>query len=264
MKKVESNLLNMALVMTVIAIVAGGLLVWVNNVTSGPIEQINKQVIENGIKSVILSDSDMKFRVEKPYEKDGFIFHSVYDMNDNLLGTAVESTDKNAFGGDLKVMVGFDPKGEILGYEVLEHSETPGLGALAGEWFRQESSEIKQQSAVATILLGAPVKPGNRNIIGMNPGDGYLTVSNDGGQIDAITASTITSRAFLNAVNSAYKALSDHIGIETESDTGVEADSDNDTVNGDGVGAADVGDGGFNAGAGSTGAESINNASSRN
>ncbi|OPZ42292.1 MAG: Electron transport complex subunit RsxG [Bacteroidetes bacterium ADurb.BinA104] len=98
----------------------------------------------------------------------------------------------------------------------------------------------------------------------MNPGDGYLTVSNDGGQIDAITASTITSRAFLNAVNSAYKALSDHIGIETESDTGVEADSDNDTENGDGVGAADVGDDGFNAGAGSTGAESINNASSRN
>ena len=123
---------------------------------------------------------------------------------------------------------------------------------------------MKQQSAVTTILLGAPVKPGSHNIIGMNPGDGYLTVSNDGGQIDAITASTITSRAFLNAVNSAYKALSDHIGIETESDTGVEADSDNDTENGDGVGAADVGDDGFNAGAGSTGAESINNASSRN
>ena len=125
MKKLQSNILNMALMLTVIAIVAAGLLAWVNNVTSGPIEEINNLAIENGIKSVILGDRDIQFTVDPPVERDGFVFHSVNDMNGNLIGTAVESTDRNGFGGALKVMVGFDPEGVILGYTVLEHSETP-------------------------------------------------------------------------------------------------------------------------------------------
>ena len=137
MKKLQSNILNMALVLTLIAVVAAGLLAWVNNVTSGPIEEINNLAIENGIKSVILGDRDIQFTVEAPVEQDGFVFHNVNDMNGNLIGTAVESTDKNGFGGALKVMVGFDPEGVILGYTVLDHSETPGLGAQADGWFRQ-------------------------------------------------------------------------------------------------------------------------------
>ena len=207
MKKLQSNILNMALVLTVIAVVAAGALAWVNNVTSGPIEEINNLAIENGIKSVILGDRDIRFTVDNPVEQDGFVFHSVNDMNGNLIGTAVESTDKNGFGGALKVMVGFDPEGKILGYTVLEHSETPGLGAQADGWFRQASAEAKEQSGVADVLLGAPGKPGNHNIIGMNPGDDMMIVSKDGGDVDAITASTITSKAFLRAVNAAYKAL---------------------------------------------------------
>ena len=207
MKKLESNIVNMALSLTLIAVVAAGALAWVNNVTSGPIEEINNLAIENGIKSVILGDRDIRFTVDNPVEQDGFVFHSVNDMNGNLIGTAVESTDKNGFGGALKVMVGFDPEGKILGYTVLEHSETPGLGAQADGWFRQASAEVKEQSGVADVLLGAPGKPGNHNIIGMNPGDDMMIVSKDGGDVDAITASTITSKAFLRAVNAAYKAL---------------------------------------------------------
>lgn len=207
MKKLQSNILNMALMLTLIAVVAAGLLAWVNNVTSGPIEEINNLAIENGIKSVILGDRDIQFTVEAPVEKDGFVFHGVNDMNGNLIGTAVESTDRNGFGGALKVMVGFNPEGVILGYTVLEHSETPGLGAQADDWFRQSSAEAEEQSGVVDVLLGAPGKPGNHNIIGMNPGDDMMTVSKDGGEVDAITASTITSRAFLRAVNNAYKAV---------------------------------------------------------
>ncbi len=207
MKKLQSNILNMALVLTVIAVVAAGALAWVNNLTRGPIEEINNLAIENGIKSVILGDRDIRFTVDNPVEQDGFVFHSVNDMNGNLLGTAVESTDKNGFGGALKVMVGFDPEGKILGYTVLEHSETPGLGARADDWFRQASAEVEEQSGVTDVLIGAPGKPGNHNIIGMNPGDDMMIVSKDGGDVDAITASTITSKAFLRAVNAAYKAL---------------------------------------------------------
>ena len=207
MKKLESNIVNMALSLTLIAVVAAGALAWVNNVTSGPIEEINKQTIENGIRSVILGDRDIQFTVEAPVEREGFVFHNVNDMNGNLIGTAVESTDKNGFGGALKVMVGFDPEGVILGYTVLEHSETPGLGAQADNWFRQESAQAESQPVVLDVLIGSPGKPGNHNIIGMNPGDDMMTVSKDGGQVDAITASTITSKAFLRAVNAAYKSV---------------------------------------------------------
>jgi electron transport complex protein RnfG len=112
-----------------------------------------------------------------------FIIYNTNDAKENYLGAAVESTT-GGFGGDLKVLVGFDPKGNILGYTILEHAETPGLGAKADKWFQ---------------------KDGKGNIIGKNPSEA-LVVKKDGGQIDAITASTITSRAFLKAVNQAYKA----------------------------------------------------------
>jgi len=89
------------------------------------------------------------------------------------------------FGGELKVLTGFDAEGNILGYTILGHAETPGLGAKATDWFQ---------------------KGGKGDIIGKNPAKNNMTVSKDGGEVDAITASTITSRAFLKAVNEAYEA----------------------------------------------------------
>ncbi len=208
MKKLESNILNMALVLTVISVVSAGLLAIVNAVTSKPIAEINEKIVSDGVKNVILGDRDIEFSVAPSQEKNGFVFHQVKDAGGNVLGTAVESTDPNGFGGNLKIMVGLSPEGEILGYQVLEHSETPGLGAQADAWFRQASGgDVVEQSGFANVMFGKPSKAGNHNIIGMNPGDDILAVSKDGGAVDAITASTITSRAFLRAVNAAYKSL---------------------------------------------------------
>ena len=97
----------------------------------------------------------------------------------------------NGFGGPLEVLVGFDEAGNILGYTILATVETPGLGVKADTWFQ---------------------KGGKGDIIGKNPGQKELLVTKDGGDIDAITASTITSRAFLNAVNQAYKAFMGNSG----------------------------------------------------
>ena len=88
------------------------------------------------------------------------------------------------FGGDLRVLVGFADDGTITGYTVLQHAETPGLGAKAATWFQKDGK--------GNIIGKKAVKP--------------LAVSKDGGEVDAITASTITSRAFLKAVNQAYVA----------------------------------------------------------
>ena len=87
----------------------------------------------------------------------------------------------------MNVLVGFDKEGNIIDYSLLSHAETPGLGSKAADWFK---------------------KGGKGDITGMNPGQKALVVNKDGGQIDAITASTITTRAFLKAVNNAYAAYS--------------------------------------------------------
>jgi electron transport complex protein RnfG len=110
-------------------------------------------------------------------------------MNAGDKGVAVKAVDpQNAsFGGGLTIMVGISTDGEVLGYSVLETHETPGLGAKAAQWFQ---------------------KGGKGDIIGRNLNEEELTVSKDGGNVDAITASTITSRAFLRAVNAAWQAYS--------------------------------------------------------
>jgi electron transport complex protein RnfG len=113
------------------------------------------------------------------------------------------------FGGELKVLVGFDHDGNILGYTLLEHQETPGLGAKADLWFQ---------------------KGQKGDIIGKNPADG-LIVKKDGGQIDAITASTITSRAFLLAVTNAYNAYKGNSADATTSATQQQLPSDQSVVN---------------------------------
>ena len=102
------------------------------------------------------------------------------------------------FGGELKVLVGFNAEGKIYNYSLLAHTETPGLGSKADKWFGAYDP-AKGEKAVSH-------EESTKSILGMNPGEAPLTVSKDGGAVDAITASTITSRAFLNAVNAAYQA----------------------------------------------------------
>ena len=177
MKKLKSTLPNMVIVLTSIAVVAGLALGYVNSITAEPIKQIKAQQLADGIKAVLAAD---ELNVEEPITLDD---GAVIYRTDK--GVAVQATDPNAFGGKLTVLVGFNAEGLIQGYQILETAETPGLGAKAGEWFQKDQKG---------------------DIIGKQAGN--LTVSKDGGEVDAITASTITSRAFLRCVNAAYEALS--------------------------------------------------------
>ena len=207
MKRLESSFKNMVLVLTIISLVAAGLLAYINKVTQEPIAAISEANQQNGIKSVLGIDADEAVTVDAT-EKDGFQIFAVTHADGTPAGTAVQSTDKSGFGGDLVVLVGFADNGDIKGYEVMQHAETPGLGARAGEWFRTASaSEAKNVNGFTRVVLGNPDPAGNHNIIGMNPGKSNFSVSKDGGDVDAITASTITSRAFLRAVNNAYKTF---------------------------------------------------------
>jgi len=189
MKKLESSLLNMVLVLTGVAVIMGGILAYVNYLTEGPINEQKEKALADGIKKVLVCDDLVVTKTDTVKQNDEkgkeltYVIYQTADAKGNELGVAVESTT-GGFGGDLKVLVGFNPEGIILGYTLLEHAETPGLGSKADKWFQ---------------------KGGKGDIIGKNPKE-PLTVSKDGGHVDAITASTITSRAFLLAINNAYKA----------------------------------------------------------
>ena len=204
MKKLQSSLKNMLLVLTGVTAVSVALLAYVNELTKGPIAEANAKTLNEALKKVLpeftnnpVAESDTVFS-----EKDGkkivdFIIYPAKN-GEQWVGSAVEATSMG-FGGELKVLVGFDAEGKIYNYSLLAHAETPGLGSKADKWFgaydpaKGEQAVSHEQSA--------------KSILGMNPGDAPLAVTKDmNGQVDAITASTITSRAFLNAVNAAYQA----------------------------------------------------------
>lgn len=183
MKKLRSTWYNMACVLTGISLVAGVALASVNKMTTDTIQELNEKREQAAIAQVL---GGGKVKVEKvdtiAINDNNFIV-----MNAAKKGVAVKAVDpQNAsFGGGLTIMVGISPAGKVLGYSVLETHETPGLGAKAAQWFQ---------------------KGEKGDIIGRNLKEKELVVSKDGGDVDAITASTITSRAFLRAVNAAYKA----------------------------------------------------------
>lgn len=167
----------MLLSLTAIALVAAFALAAINAVTKEPIAQAQEAKVQAAIKAV-LPDFD-KLEAQ---EIDGNNINVAYDAEGNMVGAAIEAGNDNGFGGHLQVMVGFDKDGNVYGYSILESHETPGLGAKAGEWFQ---------------------KDGKGDIISVDHARPF-TVKKDGGDVDAISGSTITSRAFLTAINDAY------------------------------------------------------------
>ncbi len=191
MKKLSSSLLNMLVSLGVITIVASALLAWANSVTSGPIAEAAHQTRVNAIKDVLPPfDNDPLANATDvfPFGKDNnpFTIYPAYE-GDTFVGAAVEGYTMNGFSGEVKIMYGFDANGVVSGFQVLSHAETPGLGAKMNEWFRMEE--------------------GNRSVIGKDPAVANMTVAKDGGDIDAITAATISSRAFLSALRDCYQAF---------------------------------------------------------
>lgn len=187
----------MLLVLTGVTVVSVALLAWVNELTKEPIAQANAKALNDAVNLVIPGFDNDPIAEKKMQEVNG-VEYAVYPATKGgeYIGAAVEASSMG-FGGELKILVGFDAQGNILNYSLLSHAETPGLGSKADVWFKEG---------------------GKGDITGMNPGESPLAVSKDGGKVDAITASTITSRAFLNAVNGAYAAFAGQ--EQTDSSTG--------------------------------------------
>ncbi|MBQ2980290.1 MAG: RnfABCDGE type electron transport complex subunit G [Bacteroidaceae bacterium] len=187
MAKIKSSIVNMVLVLTIITALVGAILGSVYKLTEAPISQANAKAQEEAIRYVAPDFDNNPIAESDTITVEGqhiIIYPALKDGKN--VGAAVKASTNNGFNGEIVVIAGFEVDGTIRQYRVLSHSETPGLGAKMEQWFRTDKN--------------------NQSILGRNPETCNLTVSKDGGDIDAITASTITSRAFLQVISTAYQA----------------------------------------------------------
>ena len=205
MAKKQSSLINMVLTLFVITTVAAVALGFVYYFTKGPIEDVKKDKLSKALSEVLPEFDTIDnetVAITWDNKPDSALVFKVFKGNVQV-GTAVESITHKGFGGDVKVLVGFDAEGKIFGYSVLEHKETAGLGSKMGEWFQ---------------------KSGKGNVINMDLST-KADVKKDGGEVDAITAATISSRAFCDALNKAYAAYVNSASNCVSTDTLILKDS---------------------------------------
>lgn len=193
MAKKESTFTSMVFTLFLVTLIASAALALVYEVTKGPIAEAKRIKKMNAIGEVVPEfDNDPGSEVLKLGSgKDTLYFYQAR-QGEVLSGIAVETYTYLGFSGLVKLMVGFLPDGSIHDISVLEHAETPGLG----------DKMIKSKSLDKATGLSW-----SSQFEGKHPRDFNLRVKQDEGDVDAITAATITSRAFCDAVQRAYDGL---------------------------------------------------------
>ena len=187
MAKKETTLLQLVLSLCLISIVAAAGLASVYAITKEPISTSQKQKKVDAMKLVLsgFSGETKELKILLPDDKDTVPVHLAYNGS-QLFGAAVETYTDKAFNGSFTLMVGFDSLGNITGVEVLNANETPGLGDKIDKKKDEKFSE---------------------QFLNKNPNNFNLKVKKDGGEVDAITAATISSRAYCDALKRAYSAF---------------------------------------------------------
>lgn len=186
MAKKESTLINMVVALGVISLVASATLGFVYELTKEPIAKAKLVKLNNAIETVTpkFDNEPGNEKYELPNGDDEKLICYPAKNGGELVGTAIRTYSDLGFTRRIYIMVGFDKAGAIINTSVLDHAETPGLG----------DKMDKKKS------------PWSKQFNGKDPKAYNLKVTKDGGDVDAITAATITSRAFTDAVDRAYKA----------------------------------------------------------
>jgi len=193
MAKKESTFLNMILTLFVTTLLASTALGLVYKVTKEPIRIAKLEAKKEAIMQVVPEFDNSPIESQKKVGIDGdSVTIYMAKKQEVLVGTAIETYTKKGFAGMVKLMVGFKPDGSIFDISVLEHKETPGLGDKMEKEKSTFSLQFKDQ----------------------NPSSFILKVEKDGGNVDAITAATISSRAYCDAVDRAYKVFQNESNIK--------------------------------------------------
>lgn len=183
MAKRESTFKSMVLTLFVVAAISATTLGLMNEVTEEPIAAAKLKAKLEAIEMVVPQfDNDPNSEMYTLQSDLGELECYPAKMGGELVGTALSSITKMGFSGEIKIMIGFKPDGTIHDSSVLDHAETPGLGT------KMDLPKFKDQFKEK------------------NPASFNIMVTKDGGGIDAITAATISSRAFSDAAQRAYDA----------------------------------------------------------
>ena len=179
----KSTLRNMVLCLTLICLVCSAILAVVYAVTYDPIKAAEKKALVESLEMVLPQGGEISEAQSIEFGGAEYEYY-VKSENGEPVAWAIKSSTVG-FGGTLTLMVGVQRGSVVYATKVLAHSETPGLGAKITDENIQPRAQVK----------------------GRNPMTDAISVKKDGGEIDAITASTITSRAFLKGVNMAYEVF---------------------------------------------------------
>lgn len=183
-KKKESTLVNMVVVLLLITLISGFSLGFVNDLTLEPKAKarLAKQVKAlNTVLPKYTNDPVGQMLRMKGYTQDSVEVYPAF-MDSLFVGAAATGSSEKGYSGLVKLMVGFGNDGTIRDIVVLEQKETPGLGTkMKGESF------LKQ-------------------FRGKDPSAFDLRVKKDGGEVDALAGATISTRAFSEATARAYEA----------------------------------------------------------
>jgi electron transport complex protein RnfG len=183
--KKESTFVSMVLTLLIVTFVASEALGYRDQLTKVPISASKLAKLNNAITQVVPEfDNEPGKEMYKMFVDGDSLKFFPAKKNGELVGTAISTFTNNGFSGKFKIMVGLLPDGTINNISVLEQKESPGLG-----------DKMQKNKSDWSIQFN-----------GKNPANFQLKVTKDGGDVDAITASTISSRAFCDAVDRAYKA----------------------------------------------------------
>jgi len=185
MAKIESSLKNMVLSLTLISLVASAALGFANDLTKKPIEDQKNAKNTSAIKQVVpeFNNNPAAEMFMLTTEEGDSLEIFPAKNGEQIVGYAVKSFTNKGFSGFISMMVGFKPDGTIVNINILEQKETPGLGSKMTEPGFKDQFKDK------------------------NPGSFKLKVIKDDGEVQAITAATISSRAFCDGVQRAYSTL---------------------------------------------------------
>ncbi|MFP4064561.1 MAG: RnfABCDGE type electron transport complex subunit G [Bacteroidales bacterium] len=186
MAKKESTFTNMVLTLVLVAVAASFTLATVYNLTEEPIQRAREAARQEAISKVLHDFDTLETRSFMPVTgSDSLEFNLAFDSAGELVGVAVATYTGMGYSGRIRAMVGFSPDGSIIDVVALEHAETPGLG----DKIEKNKSDWSNQFQ------------------GLDPAETTLEVQGDGGDIDAITAATITSRAYCDAIDRAFQTF---------------------------------------------------------
>lgn len=181
-----SSMIKPGITLLIIASIAAGILGYVNQITIEPIAKQQAATKADAMKKVMENAKSFEesIEVDSDLVKE---YAEAKDASGNTIGYVISAASKG-YGGNISLVVGVNTNGEITGVNITGHSETPGLGANA-----KEPAFIDQYTG----------KSGKFKVVKLDPKDN---------EIQAITASTITSKAVTKAVNGALEFYDQYLG----------------------------------------------------